>query len=270
MAKAVRAGDLATVKALLMEGFPPDQPYLFGTTQLMIAAQRGHLDIAGALIDARANVNARGTSTALCDASFAGHLAIIQLLIDRGADIHLTDELSRTPLMQAALGGQPEAVTLLLERGADVRPVDEDHETALFKAARAGSAACIRKLLEAGGNPTLGARTGETPLSMVAGPFLANHPEAAYELIAAGASLEPYEVSAEHGPPTTNGYALNHRDKQGWTILMFAATHGNAGVARRLLAHGVDRGMRNADGMTAAQVARSAGHADLAALLDPA
>lgn len=105
MAKAVRKGDLSTVKAMLAEGFNPDQAYLFGNTLLKDAAYKGHLEVARALIAAGANVNVHSTTTALNQAAFHGHAEVVRLLLKSGADVNRADEMFRTPLMWAGWGG---------------------------------------------------------------------------------------------------------------------------------------------------------------------
>ncbi len=49
---------------------------------------------------------------------------------------------------------------------------------------------------------------------------------------------------------------------------MEAAARGHADMVRRLLAGGANRQLHDHEGQTAAQLARSAGHAQLADLID--
>ena len=51
------------------------------------------------------------------------------------------------------------------------------------------------------------------------------------------------------------------------TLLMIAATQGSQSMVEHLLALGADRTVRDADGMTAADNARSSGHDGLVTLL---
>ncbi|KAE9385780.1 ankyrin, partial [Gymnopus androsaceus JB14] len=57
-------------------------------TPLMIAAEIGHLDVVSVLIEEGANVNAQSEdgSTALRQASQEGHLEIVKLLLNHGAE----------------------------------------------------------------------------------------------------------------------------------------------------------------------------------------
>ena len=64
-----------------------------GDTPLMVASDKGHADIARALLAAGADVNAatNGGSTALMWASFCGLVEILRDLLAAGADKHVMD-----------------------------------------------------------------------------------------------------------------------------------------------------------------------------------
>lgn len=59
----------------------------------------------------------------------------------------------------------------------------------------------------------------------------------------------------------------NARHEGGFTVLHTAAQNGDEPLARLLLSHGADAGLAADDGRKAADFARDAGHASLAALL---
>lgn len=85
---------------------------------LMMAALKGHTDLARKLIARGADINKTGW-TPLHYASTHGHLAIMQMLLDEHAYIDAESPNGTTPLMMAAHYGTTEAVKLLLEAGAD-------------------------------------------------------------------------------------------------------------------------------------------------------
>ena len=85
---------------------------------LMIAALKGHKELVRKLIARDADVNKPGWAP-LHYAATAGHLDIIQLLLDEHAFIDAESPNKTTPLMMAAHYGTPQAVKLLLEAGAD-------------------------------------------------------------------------------------------------------------------------------------------------------
>ena len=68
---------------------------------------------------------------ALHAASGNGHTDIMKLLLDRDADINLTDQENMTPLHYAVISGGKEAVSLLLENGADTSIRTKEGKTAL-------------------------------------------------------------------------------------------------------------------------------------------
>ncbi len=64
-----------------------------------------------------------------------GHREMVALLLDRGADIELTDDVGWRPLASAAREGQTEVVRLLLDRGADIDALGWNDDSALGIAA---------------------------------------------------------------------------------------------------------------------------------------
>lgn len=85
---------------------------------LMLAALKGLTDVCQQLISKGANVNKPGW-TPLHYAATHGHLAVIDLLLEKHAYIDAASPNGSTPLMLAASYGTPAAVKLLLESGAD-------------------------------------------------------------------------------------------------------------------------------------------------------
>ena len=92
-----------------------------GETALMIAAIRGYLDEARALVVRGADVNQTGWTPLHYAASgtTAQQTALIALLLEHHAYIDAESPNKSTPLMMAAQYGTRESVLLLLNEGAD-------------------------------------------------------------------------------------------------------------------------------------------------------
>lgn len=58
-------------------------------------------------------------------ASTRGYQAIVQLLLEKGADVHVQGGCNMTALQAALRGGHKAIVQLLLEKGADVHAQGE-------------------------------------------------------------------------------------------------------------------------------------------------
>ena len=116
---ALRAQSLKAAEALLA-GPPTDINALneTGESALMMAALKGQLDWVKRLLEHGAQVNKPGW-TPLHYAATGPNPAVVQLLLDRGAQINAESPNRTTPLMMAARYGNEAGVDLLLARGAD-------------------------------------------------------------------------------------------------------------------------------------------------------
>ena len=158
---AARRGDLAAVRSALKDGADPNAALGDGLTSLHLAAQQGNLEIAKALLSAKANVAAKtriGGYTPLHLAAEGARLTVVQALLAAGADPSVvTTTTGVTPLHLAAkaLGGELTA-RALLEKGAPVNAREtQAGQTALMFAAAEGRTATIVELLKHGADPSL-------------------------------------------------------------------------------------------------------------------
>src|SRR4051812_34584217 len=132
---AAMNGNRDAVRALLKDGADVNTAQADGMTALHWAAQKGDVDLAKVLLYASANVRATtriGGYTPLLIASRNGDAAMIQALVDGGADPNNATTNGTTALMFAAAAGRNDAVKVLIEKGANVNAKENvKGETAL-------------------------------------------------------------------------------------------------------------------------------------------
>ncbi|MCR8842401.1 ankyrin repeat domain-containing protein [Paenibacillus sp. SC116] len=118
-------GKLDFVKAAIAAGADTTITNRFGGTALIPAADRGHVEVVRELLtnsDVKVNhVNNLGW-TALLEAVILGdggkhHQAIVNLLIEHGADVNLADNDGVTPLQHAKSRGYQEMIDALERAG---------------------------------------------------------------------------------------------------------------------------------------------------------
>jgi ankyrin repeat protein len=229
LARAVKAGDLQAVRALLKAGADVNARSGDGATPLLWAAHRSSLDIARALVEAGAAADAANDYgvTPLLQASRTGDAAMVDLLLRSGANPSLAHPEGETPLMAAARAGSVPAVRALVSRGADVNAAESFQKTtALMWAAAEGHIDVVDLLLEAGADVDRQA----------------------------------------HVTALTKRYNADH-PTGGFTALMYAARAGNEALVRRLVARGADVNLKNGDGASAAMIAIYNDRFDVAATL---
>lgn len=115
------AGDFAeTAKRLLEAGAEVDAVDEFGDTALSLAVYTGQAGMVKILLASRADKDGvRGDGKPLANAAANGRTAIAKILIDAGADVNARGDDGYTPLFWAVSWKSGKIVNLLLENGAD-------------------------------------------------------------------------------------------------------------------------------------------------------
>jgi len=75
-----------------------------------------------------------------------GHIAVMKMLLEKGADINAGDSEGMTPLMFAALHNKPDCLALLLSKGADADAKDQRGLTAVAYARKLGHTGMVEAL----------------------------------------------------------------------------------------------------------------------------
>ena len=157
LVEAVQAGHAAVALRLLGAGAPAEPRALYE------AAYRNLPDVAARLLEAGIHVDAEAAdANALYAAAWAGHAAMIEWLLARGASLA---PVGAKALFAAANAGRTEAVRVLVARGVPVDAVDEHGWTALLAAAWQGHADTVALLLASGADLAHRERTGKTALT---------------------------------------------------------------------------------------------------------
>jgi uncharacterized protein len=233
LVKAVKTGNVHTVRAMVKAKADANSAEPDGTTALHWAVQNGNVEMVDLLIRSGAKVAAsnRYGVTPLAVACTSGNAAIVERLLVAGADPNGTLADGETPLMTAARTGSAETIKALVARGANVKARERRKgQTALMWAAAENNVAAIRALIEAG------ADVNERSTGGTFTPYLfairAGHIDAARALIDAGVDVNQsitdgtsalvlavvnahYELAAALLDKGANPNA----DKQGWTAL---------------------------------------------------
>lgn len=215
---AVRGGKREMAEFLLAQGSDINAGDMRGDTALHLTAIHNLPEMTQTLLDWGADINALNSDD-VCTAVFyaTDHPPVLRILLEAGADINLQDKKGRTPLIRASEHKHEEAVRLLLEKNPGLEVKDEDTCTALAHAVINRSDRIIRLLAEAGAN-----------LRPV-------HNEALLR-----AARQNDFVGVEEA--LDKGADIDAKDPDiSWTALMWAAHHGNNGMAQLLIARGCDR-----------------------------
>ena len=132
------------------------------------AAENGHADILEILIDKKAEVNFPGPSrmTPLHLASANGHYECVELLLENNAKILTKDKFRRSSLIMAVKNGNLKIASLLLQKGSMFNEPDSSKNYPLHYAAAYGFIECIDLLMKAGANPNVFNSWNLTPLTV--------------------------------------------------------------------------------------------------------
>jgi ankyrin repeat protein/L-ascorbate metabolism protein UlaG (beta-lactamase superfamily) len=229
--EAVRAGDLAKVKALVAESpAVVNEKDDRGRTPLHFASVSEKPDVLAFLIASGADVKAADPEgfTPLHWAASEGRAGAAKALIAAGADPNALSYQRVSPLESAFYGHRPEAIEALLQGGLKVESRGDEGGALLHRAAQAGFPALVDHLLQNGAAPASRNAYGGTLLhSAAAGGIIA----LVDKLIAGGANV-------------------NNPDDVGQTPLHMAAASGRADMVDHLISKGADTTAVCRDGRT--------------------
>ena len=146
---AVAANNIEGSLILLQRGADVNHQESLGETALHIAIRCGHLEQVRLLTDNGARID-RILNHAISHRTKLGNsdmsrrdtaLAIIKLLVDKGAPVNYQSEVGwPTPLIMAIISGDADVVRLLLRAGANVKAKDAFGHSAMYHAKRSNFA----------------------------------------------------------------------------------------------------------------------------------
>lgn len=196
------------------------------------------------------SVSIAKTTAQWFEASRFGDTWTLSSMMFAGTDINTRDERGNTALHQALVEPSPAAVAWLIRQpGIDLNARNGVGETALMQAIIHGHSEIAQILLRAGAAVN---QTGWTPLHYAAASKKPDSPKFVRLL------LEQYSAYIDAESPN------------GTTPLMMAARYGLTESVNVLIEAGADLEVKNKQGLTALEFARSSEHPDSTKLVEAA
>ncbi len=191
-------------------------------------------------IDAKSGPEGR---TALHYAIEEGNLEIVEILIQDGASIDISDNQGYTALHLAVLNNRISIIEFLIASQLQVNSqfldaAESDGWTALHHAINEGNLEIVKILVNAGAKINIPDNEGNTPLHLAA---FNNRIEIIEFLIAAQLQVNPE--------------SLNGKKENGWTPLHYASHMGNLEIVKMLVEAGASSDVPDNDGNTPLHVA---------------
>jgi ankyrin repeat protein len=234
--------------------------------RLTTTAAMNNIDATRLLISRRLPVDvpieAGSGGTALLIAAEGGHVGVMELLINAGADVRVQDKQGDSPLMGAIRIGSLDAVRLLLKNGADVDQRDNAGRTALIWAGRTGRADVVRALLDAGASIDTADTVGQTALAAAVAKGHAEVVELLRAKHAADATAARRPAPLTARAAVEKGIPLLQRGAAIWLERARCGSCHHQPMIIRLAALARQRGFSIDETMAAAQLERSGAAAD--------
>lgn len=242
--KAVQAGDLARVKAILRDdpgAIGERDQYIHATPLYWAGRDKAMAEL---LLQRGADPNAQDTS-GNAPLMVVASADVAELLINAGAYVNATNSEGDTPLHTASRADLYDVAELLLKRGATIEARDKEGRTPLTLAATFGSHRVLVLLLDNHSKIETRDNAGRTPLFHAVGrAWPKNYDETVKLLLNRGADI-------------------NAVDKEGWTPIYMACVGVNVDAVRSLLDHGAIPNLKDKLGWTPlyyVEVSRSTTH----------
>ncbi|KAL4608753.1 receptor-interacting serine/threonine-protein kinase 4 [Arapaima gigas] len=250
---AAQNGDEPITRLLLDKNASINEPDFEGRTPSHIACQHGQENVVRVLISRGADIHIPGKDnwTPLHFAAWQGHLSIVKLLVKQaGANIDSQTSDGRTPLHLASQRGQYRVARILIELGADVHLTATGLRTALHVAAETGHTSTSRLLIKHKSRIEAQTAQGCTPLHLAAQhghlptvKMLLEEKADPDSITHAGRTA--CHLAAEEGHSDivkellqSCSETVNVPDQQGLTALQLAVRGGYTNIIHTLLSHG--------------------------------
>ncbi|XP_066924835.1 transient receptor potential cation channel subfamily A member 1-like isoform X2 [Clytia hemisphaerica] len=275
---AAQFGRLEVCKQLLEFGARLDCNDKDNFTPLMLAVWKGQDEIVQFLIDKGASVYVKdlGDKNVLHLAIEEDNDDTLILLFNTPAKrlINAPDKEFKTPLHYAAKVGNIEAIEMLLEKNADVDLTDNQERTPIHLAAENGQTRCVTALGEhTPGSVNYNEETGKSPLHLAAINGFKKTSNVLIEMGAETSSRDdvnwtPLDYAALHGHPKVvvilleNDAPVDAQDKKGSTPLHHASANGNTDCMSILLDKGAEISKTDEDGKNCLDLAVENGQVD--------
>ncbi|KAJ6557518.1 hypothetical protein B0H19DRAFT_1261131 [Mycena capillaripes] len=217
-------------------------------------------------------------STALQVASYHGHLPMVQLLVESGADVNMSAGRYGHALQATSVGGNSEIVEFLLDTGANVNALGGRYGSALQAAASEGHDKIVRILVNRGA--AVNVQGGRYGTSLQAGA-LQGHKNIVQHLLQQGADVDAQggrygnalqAASAEGHESIVHllldaGATVNAQGGRYGSALTGASLQGQEAIVQLLLRNGAEVNIQGGRYGSAVQAASLQDHKDVVRLL---
>lgn len=269
---AIKSGDAQRVKQILAAApqLVNVQDAQNGDTPLITAVRHCNPRIVQILLDRGADVHQnRSSLTALHVASLNGCHVVIPLLVKRGASVNERTLSGLTPLHLA--GGCPACVATLLSLGADPLARTNDGALPIHFAASVQEPSSLKLLLQAGDGANARDADGFTPLMAAVTPavWLPTAKECVMLLLKHGARADVYDKRGQTALHYLARFPLKFVKQTGGGAFFDLQQQErlHIEIARELIAAGCDPLRKDVDGLTAGDIALQQGSIRLANFL---
>ena len=216
------------------------------------------LDIIDELTNYGANVdsvNTKGTPALILALSFK--FSIVKKLLEKGADINLSDNEGETPLLQAMFEEDQKLIDHLLSwSNINVHKTNNKGISPLIRAAQMANFVAVQNLLKKGANPN--ARNNDRETALMRAVLPGEDTKTINELIRYGADINLADLEGNTALALAvknrdesavqillkNGADPNSKDKNKQPILIAAVTHG---ASSRIIKNLIDNPKTNID-----------------------
>ena len=187
----IRQGNVDAAHKLILEG-PPRIVQVVNLkifSPLILAAQNGHLGLVKLLLERGANVShvTRNGSTVALQAAHFGHLDVVKLVVGINKELlERWNQRRTTPLMRACQEKHPHVVKFLCEQGVRVNEKNLQGMTALMLASQRGHTEICEYLVQRGADLNAITEQGSTSLILAC---KRQHLQTVEVLVRAGAEL---------------------------------------------------------------------------------